>query len=142
MTDRASRHVLSTHVPPPPPGRPFTPHQRTPALPENKTKPLRHGHVPRCDTLCRPKDDGFPQSAWSAAPAVVTGGGWWRGGYGTAVGTTAVSWPTACSWTAAAAAVVAAADEAVAVVAAATAAAAVVVAADGSPPPSSPPRRQ
>jgi len=76
MTDRASRHILSTHVPPPPAGRPVPPHHRTPARPENKTKPLRHGHVPRCDTLCRPKDDGFPQSAWRAAPAVVTGGGW------------------------------------------------------------------
>jgi len=55
MTDRASLNVLSTNVP--------------------------LGHVPRCDNLCRPKEDGFPQSARRAAPAVVTGVGL-RGGGG------------------------------------------------------------
>jgi len=100
MIDRASRHVLSTYVPSPPPGRPVRPHHRTPVPPENKTKTLRHGHKPRCDTLCNPEDDGLPQSAWRAAPAVVTGGGWWGGGgCGTAVGMTSVGWPTAGSCT-------------------------------------------
>jgi len=84
MTDRASRHVLSTYVPHPSPGHAVPPHHRTPASPEKETKPLGHGHVPRCDTLCRPKDDRFQQSAWRAAPAVVTGGGWWGGGGGAA----------------------------------------------------------
>jgi len=72
MTDRASSNVLSTNVP--------------------------LGHVPRCDNLCRPKEDGFLQSAWRAAPAVVTGVGLrGEGECGTAVGTTAVGWPTAGS---------------------------------------------
>jgi len=56
MTDRASLNVLSTNVP--------------------------LGHVPRCDNLCRPKEDGFPQSARRAAPAVVTGVGLRGGGGG------------------------------------------------------------